>query len=212
MIFCGTFYDMCCAKLCKLTSKHTDKSLASEDSGDISWHFNNTCCDKLFKIVQNLIMMTSIKFKSFLGKIMMDMHFDLQYQGQHHDVINWKHFQRYWPFVRGIHRLPVNSPHKGQWRGALMFSLIYAWRNGWVNNRDAGDLWLYHPHYEVSVMRKATWTLLLHMVFPMFVLLWQQLASMAQLFHAALLAEVINTWKPAQRGQYLQTIFSHALF
>ena len=32
----------------------------------------------------------------------------------HADVIKWKHFPRYWPFVRGIHRLPVNSPHKGQ--------------------------------------------------------------------------------------------------
>ena len=41
----------------------------------------------------------------------------------HDDVIKWKHFPRYWPFVRGIHRSPVNSPHKGQWRGALMFSL-----------------------------------------------------------------------------------------
>ena len=39
------------------------------------------------------------------------------------DVIKWKHFPRYWPFVRGIHRSPVNSPHKGQWRGALMFFL-----------------------------------------------------------------------------------------
>ena len=43
------------------------------------------------------------------------------------DVIKWKHFPRYWPFVRGIHRSPVNSPHKGQWRGALIFSLICAW-------------------------------------------------------------------------------------
>ena len=40
----------------------------------------------------------------------------------HDDAIKWKHFPRYWPFVRGIHRSPVNSPHKGQWRGALMFS------------------------------------------------------------------------------------------
>ena len=52
----------------------------------------------------------------------------------HDDVIKWKHFPRYWPFVRGIHRSSVNSPHKGQWRGALMFSLICAWINGWVNN------------------------------------------------------------------------------
>ena len=38
----------------------------------------------------------------------------------------------------GIHRLPVDSPHKGQWRGALTFSLICAWTNTWSNNRDAG--------------------------------------------------------------------------
>ena len=39
----------------------------------------------------------------------------------------------------GIHRSSVNSPHKGQWRGALMFSLIGAWINRWVNNGEAGD-------------------------------------------------------------------------
>ena len=56
----------------------------------------------------------------------------------HDDVIKWKHFPRYWPFVRGIHRSPVNSPHKGQWREALMFSLICVWINGWVNFGMAG--------------------------------------------------------------------------
>ena len=70
----------------------------------------------------------------------------------HDDVIKWKHFRRYWPFVRGIHRSPVNSPHTGQWRGALMFSLICVWINGWVNNREAGDLRRYRVHYDVSVM------------------------------------------------------------
>ena len=39
----------------------------------------------------------------------------------HDNVIKWKHFPRNWPFVRGIHRSPVNSPPKGQWRGALIF-------------------------------------------------------------------------------------------
>ena len=58
----------------------------------------------------------------------------------HDDVIKWKHFPRNWPFVREIHRSPVNFPHKGQWRGALMFSLINAWINDWVNNREASDL------------------------------------------------------------------------
>ena len=71
---------------------------------------------------------------------------------KHNDVIKWKHFPRYWPFVRGIHRSPVNSPHKGQWRGALMFSLICVWINRWVNNREAGDLRRYLAHYYVTVM------------------------------------------------------------
>ena len=70
----------------------------------------------------------------------------------HVDVIKCKHFPRYWPFVRGIHRSPVNSPHKGQWRRALMFSLICVWINGWVNNREAGDLRRYRAHYDVIVM------------------------------------------------------------
>ena len=52
----------------------------------------------------------------------------------HDDVIKWNHFPRYCPFVRWIHRSPVNSPHKDQWRGALMFTLICVWINGWVNN------------------------------------------------------------------------------
>ena len=68
------------------------------------------------------------------------------------DVIKRKHFPSYWPFVRRIHRSPVNSPHKGQWRGALIFSLIYVWINGWVNHREAGDLRRYRTHYDVSVI------------------------------------------------------------
>ena len=44
--------------------------------------------------------------------------------GNEYDVIKWKHFPHYCPFVRGTHRSPVNSPHKGQWCGALMFSFI----------------------------------------------------------------------------------------
>ena len=70
----------------------------------------------------------------------------------HDDVIKWKHIPRYWPFVWGIHRSPVNSPHKGQIRGALTFSLICAWINGWVNNREADDLRRHCAHYDVIVM------------------------------------------------------------
>ena len=74
----------------------------------------------------------------------------------HEDVIKWKNFPHYWPFVRGIHRSPVNSPHKGQWRGALMFSLIYAWIYGWVNNREVGDLRRHRAHYDVTIMMKTS--------------------------------------------------------
>ena len=47
---------------------------------------------------------------------------------------------------------PVNFPHKGQWRGSLVFVFICAWINGWVNNREAGDLRCHCAHYEVIVM------------------------------------------------------------
>ena len=70
----------------------------------------------------------------------------------HDDVIKWKQFPRYWPFVRGIHRAPVNSPHKGQWRGALIFSLICARINGWVNNHEPGDFRRHRTHCDVTVM------------------------------------------------------------
>ena len=73
---------------------------------------------------------------------------------EHDDVIKWKHFLRYWPFVRGIPRSPGNSPHKGQRCGALMFSLICTRINGWVNNDEAGDLGRYRAHYDVTVMIK----------------------------------------------------------
>ena len=80
----------------------------------------------------------------------------------HDDVIKWKHFPRYWSFVRGIHRSPVNSPHKGQWRGALMFSLNCAWINRWVNNREAGDLRRHRAHYDVIVMTRLFFIQITH--------------------------------------------------
>ena len=70
----------------------------------------------------------------------------------HDDVIKWKHFPRYWPFVRGIQQSPVNSPHKCHWHGTLMFSLICAWIKGWVNNGEADDLRHHRAHYDVTVM------------------------------------------------------------
>ena len=68
----------------------------------------------------------------------------------------WRHqmetFSALLAICAGIHRSPVNSLHKGQWHGAFMFSLICAWINLWVNNREAGDLRRYRAHYDVIVM------------------------------------------------------------
>ena len=81
----------------------------------------------------------------------------------HDDIIKWKHFLRYWPFWGESIGHPVDSPHKDQWRGDLMFSLICAWTNGWANNRDAGDLRRHRAHCEVSInkfqkVRIILWT------------------------------------------------------
>ena len=75
-------------------------------------------------------------------------------QQNHDDVIKWKHFTCYWPFVLGIHRSPVTSPHKGQWRGALIISLICVWINVWENNSEAGDLRRHRAHYDITVMNR----------------------------------------------------------
>ena len=68
----------------------------------------------------------------------------------------WRHqmerFSALLALYTGIHRSQVNSPQKGQWRGALMFSLICVWINGRVNDREAGDLRRYRAHYDVTVM------------------------------------------------------------
>ena len=84
----------------------------------------------------------------------------------HYDIIKWNHIPRYWPFVKRIHRSSVESPHKGQWRGALMFSLICAWTKGSTNNRIAGDLWRHRAHYDVTVMLwHITYTLPVYLEF-----------------------------------------------
>ena len=70
----------------------------------------------------------------------------------------WRHqldtFPALLAFVREIHRFPIISPHKGHWRGTLMFSLICTWINGCVKNREAGDLGRNRAHYYVTVMHE----------------------------------------------------------
>ena len=81
--------------------------------------------------------------------------YEIQFAYDH--VIKWKHFPRYWPFVRGIHWSPVNSPHKGPWRGALMFSLICALNKrlgkqswGWWFETPSLSLWRHWNEHQIS--------------------------------------------------------------
>ena len=76
---------------------------------------------------------------------------------ENYDVIKWKHFPRHCPFEREIHQSHVDSPHKGQWRRALMSSLICAWANRSANNRDTRDLRRYHVQYDVTVVTVIGW-------------------------------------------------------
>ena len=99
----------------------------------------------------------------------------IQKLDKHVDVIKWKHFPRYWTFARGIRRSPVNSPYKGRWRGALMFSLIFVWIKGSVNNREVGNLRRHRAHYDVTVMKRSISTRLVWNYFSIIKSLIRQL-------------------------------------
>ena len=104
------------------------------------------CDSVLYITVLNIKILTQCHSVPFVDITFMHILFSCSHvYNRHDDVIKWKHFPRYWPFVRGIHRSPVNSPHKGQWRGALMFSLICARINdwGWWFETQSGSLWRY---------------------------------------------------------------------
>ena len=150
---------------CKTSKSHTDKQTASPNAviyPNVFWN-NVTMWFFLaiwFIITETFLVYEQIPFLTMFGMVGWGFlavwdEMPVAFQKRdisHDDVIKWKHFPRNWPFVRGIHRSPVNSLHKGQWRGALMFSLIGAWINGWVNNREAGHLRRYRTHYDVIVM------------------------------------------------------------
>ena len=82
----------------------------------------------------------------------MCIQFRIQSHGWH-ETSWWRHHMDTFSVLLAICE-PVNSPHKGQWRGALMFSFICVWINGWLSNREAGDLRRYRAHYDVTVMMK----------------------------------------------------------
>ena len=110
---------------------------------------------------------------------------------KHDDVIKWKHFPCHWSFVWGIRRSPANSPHKGQWRGALMFSLICAWINGWVNNREAGDLRRHRARYDVIVMNCEMYYTFSDCSYNIYLSLYTQLARCKDIVNKT--APIIST-------------------
>ena len=64
----------------------------------------------------------------------------------------WKHFPRYWPFVRGITGYRWIPRSKASDAELWCFLLVCAWTNGWVSNRDADHLRRHRAHYGVTVM------------------------------------------------------------
>ena len=81
-------------------------------------YFFNNAHSKMFSVKPGFNCSWKIKTKWFSW---------ISKSSTHDYVINWKHFPRYWPVVLGIYQSPVNSPHKGQWRRALIFSIVCAW-------------------------------------------------------------------------------------
>ena len=120
------------------------------DSSSLPNFYSRKCMWKYLQNVCHIIWLFSGFFVDVLARIFLGCslaHWQLyDYHIAREDVIKWKHYPLYWPFVRGIHRSPVNSPHKGQRRRNLMFSLICAWING-LNNREASDL---RPQFRVA--------------------------------------------------------------
>ena len=65
----------------------------------------------------------------------------------HDDVIKWKHFPRYWPFVWGIHRSLVNPPQRPVTRS---FDVFFDLRLDKRQSKQSRGC--HRAHYDVTVM------------------------------------------------------------
>ena len=70
---------------------------------------------------------------------------------------SWKHIPPYWPFARGLHWSPVNSPHKGQWRGALI--VFFDLRLNKRLSKQSWSWWFETPSRSLWRHCKAFWKL-----------------------------------------------------
>ena len=104
-----------------------------------------------YMVTENLIALIIIIPIGFIGGIIRSHFFS---DGR--ILAWWRHqmetFSALLALCAGNSSVTVNSSHKGQWRGALTFSLTWVRMNGWVNNREAGDLRRHRAHYDVTVM------------------------------------------------------------
>ena len=110
----------------------------------------STCRSNRFLLRLGLV---SVKHNEENGNTCDQSHISI-YAIEH--ITRWRHQMETFSTLLAIcaGNSPVNSPHKAQWRGALMFSLICVWINGWANIREVGDLRRYRAQYDVIVVNE----------------------------------------------------------
>ena len=123
----------------------------------------------------------------FLSVFLFD---SLRWRHTNHDyVIKWKHFPRYWPFVRGIHLwIPRTKASDAELRCFLWSA---PWIDGWVNNRKAGNLRRQRAHYDVIVINVMTFQIQRLQLF------------VRQLVQQKLAAQRKYSWCPTRLGDVL---------
>ena len=65
----------------------------------------------------------------------------------HDDVIEWKHFPRYWPFVRGIHRSPVPGEFPAQRPVTRSFDVFFDLRSNKRLSKQWWGWWFETPSF-----------------------------------------------------------------
>ena len=115
----------------------------------------------IFDLIIRLLKLARVRV--YLHTINLSYHCPVTLGAEHpmvwlwHGLVTWwRHqietFSALLAICAGNSLVTGESPHKGQWRGALIYPLIYAWMNDWVNDREAGDLRRHRAHYDVTVM------------------------------------------------------------
>ena len=136
----------------ELLQSCTKPSIWSTEITGILWNFEEI----MYNFVISTVLADGLALvgaKTFADRVMAKLGIDIQQlcnsttdrllsewlKIKYNVIIKWKHFLCYWLFFRGIHRWLVDSPPKGQWHQALMFSLKCSW-NSWANNQDVSNL------------------------------------------------------------------------